>query len=87
MPIRLLNGAERQAALKGTDTQDDAAQAPGRYFAFACNRQLTPGTRLQIVYGKGVSTPDGVASRFEQRFSFQVREPFVVNTSCERENA
>ena len=42
---------------------------------------------MQIVYGKGVATPSGVANNVERRLSFQVREPFAVSFTCERENA
>jgi hypothetical protein len=34
-----------------------------------------------------VATPSGVANTTERRYNFQVREPFAVSFSCERENA
>ena len=39
-----------------------AAKEPLRFVTLQCNRTLTPGSKLQIVYGKGVATPSGVAS-------------------------
>ena len=42
---------------------------------------------MQLVYGKGVSAPSGIANSVEKRFTFTVREPFSANFSCERENA
>jgi len=42
---------------------------------------------VQVVYGKGVATPSGVANNVERRLEFQVREPFAASFTCERENA
>ena len=59
----------------------------------ACNRRLAPSAKVQLVFGKGVSTPPlgnnaaGVPNSVEKRFNFQVREPFAATFSCERENA
>jgi hypothetical protein len=33
---------------------------------------------VQLVFGKGVATPSGVANSTEKRFNFQVREPFAA---------
>ncbi len=53
----------------------------------ACNRRLSSGTTMQLVFGKGVTTPGGVANSQEKRFSYRVREPFAAEFTCERENA
>ncbi|MEZ5606832.1 MAG: MG2 domain-containing protein [Burkholderiaceae bacterium] len=87
VPVQLVDGAPRAAILKALGL-DKAAQAePLRYLTLACNRRLTPATRMQLVYGKGVATPSGVANLVERRFAFTVREPFTASTTCERENA
>src|SRR5207249_5392582 len=52
-----------------------------------CNRRLTPASKIQLVYGQGVSTPSGVPNSVEKRYNFQVREPFSASFNCERENA
>ena len=62
-------------------------RTPLRFVTLQCNRTLTPGGRVQLVYGKGVATPSGVVNNVERRLNFQVREPFAVSFSCERENA
>src|SRR6266702_8521514 len=43
--------------------------------------------KAQLVYGKGVASPSGIANDVERRFDFNVREPFAASFSCERENA
>ncbi len=87
VPVRLLEGDSRTVALKAVGSERDAKLNPQRYQAVTCNRRLTPATRVQVVYGQGVTTPSGLVSRQEQRFAFKVREPFAATISCERENA
>lgn len=85
--IRPLDGRARDDFLKALGRDKAAAREPLRYLTFSCARRLTPGARVQLVYGAGVATPSGVANRVEKRFDFQVREPFAASFSCERENA
>ena len=87
VPVRLIDGEDRAALLKSQDLGKAASKDPLRYVTLACNRRLTPATKVQLVYGKGVTTPSGVANTVEKRFDFTVREPFTASFSCERENA
>lgn len=87
VPVRLLAPRERDALLKALRLDQAAAREPLRYLTLACNRRLPPDARVQLVYGRGVATPDGVANSVERRFDFRVREPFAASFSCERENA
>lgn len=87
VPIRLLQPAERAALLKARHLDKEAAKNPLRFLTFACNRRLPSGARVQVVYGKGVATPTGVANSVEKRFNYQVRPAFTATFSCERENA
>jgi uncharacterized protein YfaS (alpha-2-macroglobulin family) len=87
VPIRLIEGKDRDALLKANGWDKLATQEPQRYVALACNRRFTPDSKISIVFGKGVATPSGVANTVERRLEFQVREAFTVGFSCERENA
>jgi uncharacterized protein YfaS (alpha-2-macroglobulin family) len=87
VPVKLIEGKERDELLKSQGLDKAAAKDPLRYVTLACNRRLTPATKVQLVYGKGVSTPSGVANSVEKRYNFQVREPFSASFTCERENA
>jgi uncharacterized protein YfaS (alpha-2-macroglobulin family) len=87
VPVRLIEGDERAALLKSQHLDKLAAQDPLRYVTLSCNRRFTADSRVSVVFGKGVATPSGVANTVERRFNFQVREPFAVSFSCERENA
>lgn len=87
VPVRLVEGDDRAALLKSQALDKPAARDPLRYVTLACNRRLTPDSKVSIVFGKGVATPSGVANSVERRFNFQVREAFALAFSCERENA
>ena len=85
--VRLIDGADRTALLQAQGLTEAAKRAPLSIVTLACNRRLTPSTKLQLVFGKGVATPSGILNSVEKRFDFQVREPFSASFSCERENA
>ncbi|MDM0077856.1 MG2 domain-containing protein [Variovorax sp. J2P1-59] len=87
IPVKLVDGEQRTALLKAFGREKEAEKEPLRFVTLQCNRTLTPGSRVQLVYGKGVATPSGVANNVERRLNFEVREPFAVSFSCERENA
>ena len=85
--VRLIEGADRLALLKAQGLDKMADKAPLSFATLACNRRLTPSAKVQLVFGKGVATPSGVANSIEKRFNFTVREPFAATFNCERENA
>ncbi|MGH8847946.1 MAG: alpha-2-macroglobulin, partial [Polaromonas sp.] len=87
VPVKLIEGSARDALLKSQHLDKAAAKDPLRFVTLACNRRLTPASKVQLVYGKGVSTPSGVPNSVEKRYNFQVREPFSASFNCERENA
>ena len=87
VPVKLVDGEQRTALLKSIGRDKAAEKEPLRFVTLQCNRTLTAGSRMQLVYGKGVATPSGIVNTIERRFAFEVREPFAVSFSCERENA
>ncbi|MFD1711247.1 alpha-2-macroglobulin [Ottowia sp. GY511] len=87
VPVRMVTGEPRTVLLKALHMQVEAEKAPGRYVTLSCNRRLTPASRVQLVYGRGVATPSGVINHVEKRYAFKVREPFTASMTCERENA
>lgn len=81
--IRPVDEKTRAALLKRFELQKQAA----RVLTLQCQQSLPSGAKAQLVYGKGVASPSGIASDVERRFDFAVREPFAASFSCERENA
>ena len=51
VPVRLIDGADRAALLKAQGLEKAAEQSPLSIVTMACNRRLTPTSKLQIVYG------------------------------------
>ena len=87
IPVRPVTGEQRASLLKALGRDKEAAKEPDRFLTLQCNRTLTAGSRMQLVYGKGVATPSGVRNNVERRLDFEVREPFAISFTCERENA
>lgn len=87
VPVRLIEGAQREGLLASQGLDKTAAKEPLKYVTLACNRRLTSGGRVQLVFGKGVATPSGVGNTIEKRYEYKVRERFAADFRCERENA
>ena len=90
--VRAISGPERDAIIKASGWKEFAAASPLSVLTLACNRKLTSDAKVQLVFGKGVSTPakagaPGVENTVEKRFGFQVRQAFEAAFNCERENA
>jgi alpha-2-macroglobulin len=52
-----------------------------------CRRSLPPDTRVSLVWGRGIATAGGRATRVDQVLSFRTRADFTVRVECERVNA
>ena len=91
--VRLIDGSERTSLLKAQGLEAEAKRNPLAIVTLACNRRLSSDAKVQIVFGKGVTTPPMVSANMdipnsiEKRFQYQVREPFAATFTCERENA
>ena len=87
VPVSLVEGAPRAVLLQSLHLDKAAAKEPLRYATLTCGRRLSAGSQMQLVYGRGVATPSGVANAAERRFAYKVRQPFSAEFRCERENA
>lgn len=83
IPVKSVDTTSRTALLKHFHLEKDSA----RVLTLACQQTLPSATKMQLVYGRGVTGPSGLANDVEKRFDFDVREPFTASFSCERENA
>jgi len=83
LPLQVITGEVRDAILKAVKLQ--AQQA--RVVTVRCARPLPNGAKLELVWGKGIATPSGVANSTERRLAYDVRKPFSASFTCERENA
>ncbi|SAK87037.1 Alpha-2-macroglobulin-like protein [Caballeronia temeraria] len=83
IPVRAVDDATRAALLKHFRLEKES----DRVLTLACQQTLPSATKMQLVYGTGVTGRSGIANDVEKRFDFNVREPFTASFSCERENA
>ncbi|CAN7621278.1 MG2 domain-containing protein [Trinickia sp. LjRoot230] len=83
IPVKNVDANTRATLLKRFALEKEAA----RVLTLQCQQALPSGAKMQLVYGKGVASPSGIANDVERRFDFKVRDPFAVSFSCERENA
>ncbi|HLX01480.1 MAG TPA: alpha-2-macroglobulin, partial [Trinickia sp.] len=83
IPVQYADAATRNALLDHFRLKKQSA----RVLTLACQQTLPSSAKMQLVYGKGVASPSGIANDVERRFDYTVREPFAAGFSCERENA
>lgn len=87
IPLRWVDGTEASSILQGLNLARQADKEPGQWVLVSCNRRLTPGSDVQLIYGAGVQTPTGVTNRKREVLDFSVRQAFTAEMSCERERA
>ena len=87
IPVKLIEGKDRDATLKHRGRTDAASTAPQAWHVLSCNRRLPAAARVQLHIGAGVKTPNGLASSDGVKYTYEVRAPFTIETSCQRENA
>ncbi|MBI4737845.1 MAG: alpha-2-macroglobulin, partial [candidate division NC10 bacterium] len=80
--IRLITGKEREEILK-TRYQGPAAEP---IVILQATRRFPNGARVNLVWGKGVTSQSGVSTDQDQVLPFKTRGPFTATFSCEREN-
>ncbi|WP_240702156.1 alpha-2-macroglobulin family protein [Trinickia terrae] len=83
IPVQYADAATRRALIERFRLKKES----DRLLTLACQQALPSNTKMQLVYGKGVASPSGIANDVERRFDYTVREPFAASFSCERENA
>lgn len=82
IPVRVLDDAATRKI-----TQALTLPVKGHYAALECNRRLTAGSSMQLVYGAGVQMANGVANKNTKTLDFNVREAFTAELQCQRERA
>jgi hypothetical protein len=88
VPVKLIDGNEREELLKSQGLDKAAAKEPLRYVTLACNRRLTSAAKVQLVYGKGVSYAQRRAQFRREALQLPGARAFLrFNFTCERENA
>ncbi len=87
IPVHLIEGADRIELLKRFALAGSNNERAGNVTMLACARRLPSGAKLALVWGKGIASPNGIATTLERRLAFHVRPDFTASFTCERENA
>jgi len=82
IPVRVLDEAQTKNVIQAL-----GLPSPANYAALECNRRLTAGSDMQLVYGAGVQMANGVANKNTKTLNFKVREAFTAEMHCQRERA
>lgn len=82
IPVHVFDAAHTEELRKALKLS-----AQPHYVALTCKRRMTAGSRMQLVYGAGVTMPSGVRNRAAQTFDYNVREAFAAELQCQRERA
>ena len=96
VPVRMIEGAQRTDLLKALGLEKRAAKEPLQFPSFACNRRLTSGSQLQLVFGKAwprpagwptawkSASPTGCAKRLRPNSAASVKTPRRPACRCAR---
>ncbi len=81
LPARPVSDAVRREVL---DHVGNMGTAP---LVVTCSERLPAGSRMKLVWGKGILAANGTPTEKEESFVYKVREPFKATLNCEREKA
>ena len=81
IPARPVSPAIRAEVLDQIGGMGDSA------LVVTCAERLPTGSKMKLVWGKGIQAQNGTPSEKEESFIYRVREPFKGTLSCEREKA
>jgi len=81
--VRRIEGADRDMILSTLWESQRARPA----IVVQPKQRFPNDTKVTLVWGKGVTTTNGVANDLDQRFELKTRKVFTANVRCERQNA
>ncbi len=82
---RLLWKSGRESMAMVSD--DSFKRAEDELIVMRCQRPVPPGTRMQLVWGAGITSTSGVATQQAQALAYRTRDAFTVRFECQRTNA
>ncbi len=84
--IRIVTGQEREAILK-TQYHPRYQKRPEHLLMIQAKQKFPADSRINLIWGRGVSASSGVATEDEQLLPFKTKPPFTASFHCQRENA
>ena len=81
IPARPVSKEIRAAVL------EQSGGMPAAAIVVACSEALPAGSKMKLVWGKGIKAANGTPTEREESFAYKVREAFKATLNCEREKA
>ncbi len=85
--VRIVSGPERETILNSIYPPRYYKTRPEHLTLIQAKQNFPANSKVNLIWGKGVSSPTGVASEQDQVLPFKTSEPFSAAFSCERENS
>ena len=82
--VRLVSGAERDQIVKTTYYRYRKPLHP--LLLIQARQRFPAGSKVKLIWGKGVASPSGVATESDLTRAFVTRTPFTASFKCQREN-
>jgi len=83
--LQLFGDASRTSS--GGDAHGEIERLESALTVLRCRRSLPPDTKVSLIWGRGIATASGQATRADQVLDFRTRPDFTVRMECERVNA
>ena len=85
--IRIVTGQEKEAILQSQYPARYREKRPDHLLLIQAKQKFPAGSKVSLVWGKGVSSPSGIATDRDQILPFKTQQPFTATFHCQRENA
>ncbi len=85
--MRIVTGQEKEAILQSQYPTRYRGKRPDHLLLIQAKQRFPAGSKVSLVWGKGVSSPSGIATDQDQILSFKTQQPFTASFHCRRENA
>jgi hypothetical protein len=85
--IRIVTGKEREAILDTQYPKHYPGKRPENLILIQAKQRFPARSQVNLVWGKGILTPGGIATDQDQVLSFKTTLPFAATFHCQRENA
>jgi uncharacterized protein YfaS (alpha-2-macroglobulin family) len=97
IPVKVLSNKTRDEIVHraGDYSYDEESEEPAPgvgkkrkpiQIAIESSRLLPPNKKIELVWGKGVSSPKGMATQKDQQLAFSTEQEFSATFHCSREN-
>ena len=85
--ITIVKGEDREQVLRAVRGRTQREDENKLYeLVVQCRQRFPNGAKVDLVWGKGIQTVNGIPTSQDQKLPYRVRQPFTATFSCQREN-